>query len=444
MNKIIAAATLIMATLGFNACKDDDETERMSTPVIEQSTLTPETVNYGDSITLSAVVSDAVTPLSTLEVQVILNDELLSEASIRTKGNSATVSKKFKIPFAAGVQDGVPLESNLTLINVDGYEAKTTLSNVVVKRPVFEKLYLVFEDGTVKEMTPTTADKDIFEVAHSVMANSFKVKIAQKLVNNEIDYSGFVWTNADNGMDLGNDLSSFYTLADPQITMTEKIVFDAKTFQVKMEGSKEEPIQVNGVTLTPSSTTVLAADVTLTKNQVVTVSGIDNLATTLNPDFFSVEGATVTFLGETGTYKLQLYTDVSFLYVEQPTAVYPAALWICGVGIGRPFEPYVKTTSWNWNNPHDYVFCRKVSDNVFQATVYLKHETGKNWDDEVSYKYFHQRGWGGELDAHNFTLPTGFIAKDDKNWGGTTDLADGVYKLTLDINNGTYTAEKLR
>lgn len=444
MNYIKSAAILTLAALSFSACEKDKETTRQSTPVIEQSALSPQTVTYGDSIMLSATVSDKVTPLSTLEVQLILNDELLSKASIRTKGNSTTVSRKFFIPFTANSVDNAPVESNLTLINVDGYEAKTTISNIVAKRPVFSKLYLVFQDGSVKEMTPTTSDKDIFEVAFVSTEKSFKVKVASKIANSSIDYSGFVWANVDNSLNIGNELSSFYEFADPQIKLTSKFIFNAKTFQLSVEGSTEAPIQVNGVTLTAASSNVLSADVTFTQNQTVTVTGIDNLATTLNPDFFEVNGSTVKFLGLSGTYKLQLYKDVSFLYVEQPSAVYPDAMWICGVGIGRPFAPYVKTTSWNWNNPPDYVFCRKVSDDVFQCTVYLKHETGKQWSDEVSYKYFNQRGWGGEQDAHNFTLPTGFVAKSDNNWGGTTDLDEGVYRLTLDKKNGTYTAEKLR
>jgi hypothetical protein len=442
MKNIKILVILCMVALGFNACKDDDEAERKSTPVIEQSSLSPETITYGDSVTLSAVVSDAVTPLSTLEVQMILNDELLSSASIRTKGNNATVNKKFKVPFTAGVVDGAALESNLTLINVDGYEAKITHSNVIVKRPVFEKLYLVLEDGTIKEMSPT-ADKDIFEVAYSSTASSFKVKIAQKVANGGIDYSGFVWANGDNALALGNELSSFYELSDPLIKLTEKFIFNAKTFGMSIEGSADAPIQINGVTLTPKDNK-LTGSVAFTKDQTVTVSGIANPATTLNPDFFEVNGSTVKFVGPSGTYDLIYYATVPYLYVEQPTAVYPDALWICGVGMGRPFEPYVKTTSWNWNNPVDYVFCRKVSDGVFQSTVYLKHETGKEWTDEVSYKYFGKKGWEGELDAHNFTLPTGFIAKNDKNWGGTADLVPGVYKLTIDMNANTYTAEKLR
>jgi hypothetical protein len=130
--------------------------------------------------------------------------------------------------------------------------------------------------------------------------------------------------------------------------------------------------------------------------------------------------------------------------VEQPAATYPAALWFDGVGFGRP-QARVKTSSWNWNSPLEYVFCRKVSEGVFQTTVYAEHEINEDTENAWRYcyntKFFHQRGWGGEVNGAEYTLPPLLHSPADEagNIKGTDSFvgAAGVYRITIDTNNKT-------
>lgn len=174
------------------------------------------------------------------------------------------------------------------------------------------------------------------------------------------------------------------SVQDESLVNISSCSFDAINFSLQVTGKLLEPLtHMNVATdLTPSTASLLGTDASkfrgatiyFGKNVEVTFEGIANLTNGLSPDYFEVTGTNkAKFLGETGMYKAYYHiTAGDYLYIEpMPDTALPDALWICGTGIGRPSQPYA-TTSWNWNTPLDYVPCRKISDGVYQATVYLK------------------------------------------------------------------------
>jgi hypothetical protein len=130
------------------------------------------------------------------------------------------------------------------------------------------------------------------------------------------------------------------------------------------------------------------------------------------------------------------------MFVEQADAIYPDAMWICGTGLGFPKPAYAATIKWDWTQPTDYIFCKKVSDGVFEATFYA----GSTYD----MKFFHQRTWGGEERSDDgYTLsPANMIiggggATPNGNCASPTGFTAGVYKVKLDMNAKTITMEKI-
>src|SRR5512145_2176609 len=98
---------LILLTL-LNSCRDQDynELSPSTTPVIQSTGFEPSSgVAYGDSVTLVADLQDEV-PLSTLKVQVIINDEVVHYEIIRTAGPSVQLNKQLPIPFVADAEPG--------------------------------------------------------------------------------------------------------------------------------------------------------------------------------------------------------------------------------------------------------------------------------------------------------------------------------------------------
>ena len=67
----------------------------------------------------------------------------------------------------------------------------------------------------------------------------------------------------------------------------------------------------------------------------------------------------------------------------------------------------------------------------------------------VNFKFFHQHGWGGEEASTNYTI-TGLniIASMEEsnvgNWWASDAEFEGVYRITLDMNNMTNTYEKIK
>ena len=194
------------------------------------------------------------------------------------------------------------------------------------------------------------------------------------------------------------------------------------------------------------------ASVYFGKNVEVTFTGINNMTNGLSPDYFEVTGTNkAKFLGETGMYKAYYHIAGDYLYIEpMPTTALPEALWICGNGIGRPSQPYATTTSWNWNTPLDYVPCRRMSNGVYQATVYLENaDNGEGTGfGTCNFKFFHYRGWDhGEETSVGYTVNAPLKSSSESgnvgNWRGNDTTFKGIYRITLDMNTKTTLVVKL-
>jgi hypothetical protein len=448
----------LLATV-FGACRQDELRTYFpdSTPVIESASIYSENetgqavVLFGDSIVLEATVLDAKTPLSTLQIEIIVNDNLVQKATIRTAGNQSTVREKYKIPLTAHAGNNSDVEIYLKLTNVEGNTVEKALTGQMkAVRPTFgDPFYFVLQDGNVIEAHPEAGNPDNYQSEPvNIAAAGVKFKIAQKLTGDrKIDYSGFVWGDVNGELALCAETDPYFEYRDPLILVFKQLFFNVYSFDFSVDAERRTVIQIDGVELTATAmdgVDYLTVNKTLAKDQIVTFGGFNDLPNTLHPDFFETLSTNqAKFTGWPGTYQILYNPDTGFLYIEQPEAQYPDALWLDGTGMGFPGTPYLATTSWNWNKPEDYIFCRKIENGVFQATFY---------SNRFDMKFFHQRMWGDEENSSNYTLtPVTLMAagRNDQgapngNWVAGVAFTPGVYRVVINLNNKTSNIERIQ
>ena len=77
-----------MIAVFFASCKEEELRTHFpeSMPVFDKAVVAENAIMYGDSVTLSVEVSDPLTPLSTLEVTVVVGDEIITKESVQSLG----------------------------------------------------------------------------------------------------------------------------------------------------------------------------------------------------------------------------------------------------------------------------------------------------------------------------------------------------------------------
>ena len=140
INKFIV---LICVAFAYMSCTNQDIVVKYpsSTPKIDTAQVTETQITYGDSIHLRLAVSDKVAPLSTLLVRVVINNEVVTSETIRTKGNSSRLTRIYGIPFDQNRPDNAAVKVYLTETNVSGSVKDSIISTTTAKRPVIPELW---------------------------------------------------------------------------------------------------------------------------------------------------------------------------------------------------------------------------------------------------------------------------------------------------------------
>jgi hypothetical protein len=471
MKNINKLTGLCVCTLLLLASCQEEEKRTVyphSTPVIASAELTPNSFTYGDSLVFTATVSDAVTPLSTLTATIAINNELVTEQTFRTKGNEAGVTTKIHVPFKKGALHNAPVEALLTLINVEGDETEHVLSGLTVRRPHFNKLYLVMQDGNVIDLNPQNGNSDMFEATGLNLPNKLTYLIAEKITaDKQVDFSGYIWYAKDGGIDLLDkntpDIKSGDYITSKEATPkknTTGVVFNAINFTTTLQGENMELLaSLSAADLTSNITYDSEAfqykEYYIEKDAVINLSGaLASLDVVFNVDFFERTAAgSVKFLGDEGAYTLYYNPVRKNVIVGVDNPSYPNYLLTTGTGLGYPTKVTTTgidavysgrtrvTTNWGFDNILRYILFRKVSDNVFQGTVYAPDDVSHS----AGFKPFENTGWGNEKQAKDFTFTGEQIITGDNDWTIASDsgVASDYYRMTVNLNDKTVHIEKV-
>jgi len=478
MKNIIKSILIICLSVAFWSCTNEDIVVHYpaSTPKIDTAKVVENRITYGDSIHVRLSVSDKVEPLSTLQLKVVCNNEIVASETFRTKGNSSNIAKVYAVPFVANRPDSIPVKVYLTLTNVEGHTKDSIISTTIARRPAgLTQFYLVpdFGTGTSAQLLLIDPINQIYKATGMQYANSLSYKIATKIDRfKRIDWTGKVFGLLPSGViGLIDPTGASISSSDGTLVGISEFTFDAIKFTTKVGGKLLEPVTTLDVTADlPASPTTLTENTNFRGGNVYFGEGVEvsftgitgTLANSISPDYFQVTGTNkAKFLGKTGLYKAYFLTTAGYLYIEpQPEAIYPDAIWVCGAGFGRPQQspyPTLTTTPWNWNSPLEYAPCRLVSTGVYQVTLYLKNIattdaiTGAvNVLGSCNFKFFNKRGWwdGHEQLSTSYTVSTPlFQCASAGNVGNTVGHSDtpfeGIYQITLNQNDNTMKVVKL-
>jgi hypothetical protein len=405
---------------------------------------------------------------------VVVNNDVVISETIRTKGNSASIKRAYRVPFVPNRPNDADVKVYLTETNVSGITTDLIVSTTKAKRPVINEIWLV-PDGisaaSVK-LPLTDALNYLYFSKGLTFGTSIKYKLATKVTGsfNKVDWTGLVFGLIDpvkGTIGLIDNTGLSINSTDGSLIGISEFTFDALKFTVKLGGKLLEPVKTLDINLdlpsiTMSTINFKGGNIFFGEGLEVTFTGITTpLANSISPDYFEITGTnTAKFLGKSGLYKAYFLTSANYLYIEPlPSVIYPEALWIDGTGFGRPSTPYITTANWNWNTPLDYIPCRLKAPGIYQVTMYCKNAPGKDKDGIVTkygtldFKFFHQRGWAEngkqELQeewASKYTVSAPFLGPVETN-GNVNVLSetviDGVYRITLNMNDKTITAVKL-
>lgn len=443
---------LCAGAIFLTSCNEDEDTRVVyphSTPVVESVTINPTSFVYGDSVSITARVSDPTTPLSTLKMKMIVNDVLIAEEVIRTPGNNAEVSAKFKTSYTNQLPNDADIEVQLTLINVEGDETKTSVEGVKGNRTYYNQLYLVLDNGAIYNLTPESEKSDRYILKDVMLkSNNIRYRVAEKITSeNQIDFTGHVWGYMGGTIQIVDETGDYITTTNTSVDYVTEVVFDNYYFETTLAGEKLNPNDItldNFEEVTVGSEKFMKLSRTIEKDQVMTL--FDDLASTdivYNMDYFErLSSDQVKFIGDAGTYTLYYSETRKTMMVDPALRSYPDVLLVAGEGLGYPSKVKPEAhTSWNFDAPLDAIIFRKVATDVYQATVYFDTE-------KANFKPFENRDWGNEKKSTDFTMPS-LIARDtdlgksDGNWYATPEATSDNYKITINLSTNVVTAESV-
>ncbi|SHF83391.1 hypothetical protein SAMN05444274_11051 [Mariniphaga anaerophila] len=463
MNSIYKLIMMVGAiALLFASCEDEFGPRKESIPVVESATVTPANFTFGDSITLTAKVTDPATMLSSMNYTVVSEGRVIASGEIPLIGDDYDVKHAIFVPLLENQADNADVQVNLVARNVLKGSVSHEIIALTGTRPVYSQLYLVADDGTVAVLKPQSAEKDKFEGTDLTLETSLQFKIAEKLTtDNSIDYGGAVFGNVNGKIAMIDEKgeSAFVYTADADYTKT--FSFDNFVLSVATAGGTLGP---DDFALSAfgsqdfNNETFRTNKRELEKGKTYSLFGkLADAANIYNPDFFERTAVNkVKFLGETGEYTIYYNPVRKNIIVGVDNPSYPDYLLACGWGLGYPtnvtsaeiaavYPGHQRThTDWGFGHIMNYVLLRKIDDGIFQGTFYTP---GDN-DHYAGFKPFENTGWANEKKAGEFTFTGEQIIKGDNNWEIPNGENDPVvestnYRFTVNLNEKTVNIEKI-
>ncbi len=430
---------LLLVVLGLTSCDDDDKRE--STPVIKDLSITSSTtLQMPDSITFSASVEDQVTPLSTLEVDILVNGESVAHKSIRTKGNtSELVGEKIGLPFLPNIPEGTA-KVLFTLINVDGFES-TVEKDIIIERPILpDELYLTVGENIIA-LTKDADNPMLYKSDEGEYNSVFSGLVS---TSEDLESAEYIWAQGkeDNNALIGGQFSSSINISFPT-WLVSRITFNVLTFSFSVEGT-EVNLSVNGTEFEGTGS-YFYSKVNFVKGAEFTIEGIDaaKIEAAYNRDFFSYDEASgkLIFTGETGTWDVYYSLKYNYFWVNKMTDVAPATYWIIGHGFSSASQWHsdFNAIGWDLTDPKQLAYMKPLAANKYQATIYLtdQHDWG-GFDIQI----FSELTWEAKYVVFTSATLTGdsagMVSSEDSSGDlvGSTGFVPGYYRLTMDISTG--------
>lgn len=437
MKKYIYLIAITIVTLGFNACSDDNDNDKVpGNPEINVKSDFSSAM-FGDSLPFTVNVSDNEVPLSTLKAQLFFSDEMVSEVVIRTKTNGE-YSGKLYIPFLPRIPNETATVK-LVLQNIH-FTVTEKEYKLPLIRPDYPYLTLVTGDQEIRMERVGLYNYEVKQNFPMKVFGYIKTPIMSE-IGNEITFG---WE--ENAVAFGSRTNiAFSNFAGEYAIKFNTYDYSAAPFITAYA--------VNGKEMTRVDDDSYKVELEILQGQEIVVGGIDGFEYWwIDQDFFTKNGDKLIFKPISGKYRITANFNLEYLQVEAMNgndlaslqADGTGAIWIIGENIGKP--SLGNTTGWN---PDKSICMAPIGGKKYQVT--LVGGTNISLDD-INFKFFHQKGWGGEFKdtALGTTSDIVFVGKgedpgqgnskrDPGNLGlykGKKLTKDKTYVFTVDVSKG--------
>lgn len=431
MKRLLYPMVLLAGMLILGSC-EKDEVKKVGNPVIESKTEFT-SAHFGDSLEFTVNVSDAEVPLSTVKAQLFFSEEMVSETVIRTKTNG-DYSGKIYVPYYANIPNGTAT-LKLVLQNISQTITEKQY-DLALTRPDFPYLTLVTSEEEYRlERT------DLYEYT---LDEQLPAKVSGYLKAPAVGDQGneltFGWEDdaivegSTNNIPFSNSSSGQYAIT------FNTFDYHASPFIIAYA--------INGAVMQRVDDEHFKLDATFDHHEELIIDGIEDLENWwIDPDFIKKDDqGKFFFVPQTGNYRITADFSLKYFAVEALHNGEPAtlqadgtgAVWIIGDGIGKPS---FATNMVSWNT--DKALCLSpIGNKKYQITVVAGTHVKT---DDINFKFFHQKGWGGEFTTQITTtsdlifIGTGDNGRDPGNLGiveGQSLEVGAAYVLTLDLSAG--------
>ncbi|MBO6075140.1 MAG: DUF5016 domain-containing protein [Paludibacteraceae bacterium] len=471
--------TIALAALLMAACqpKNFREIYPEGNPVIQATMLTDSVLFGSDSVTFRVTVDEKETPLSQLQVKVMVGLRVLASEMIRTKDYHYEGEHTYAVPFGPNMPEGEEVKIYLTATNIEGTAANFILGGCYGKRPPMPTMYVMppsVQYGLIGKGKQMTWDEELGEFVAYNLKYPKSIQCVLAVVGTRfgrIDWNYPVFGVVNSTLQLITkeqfeaEEASPIILEDDNFETLDTIRFNPVTFEIYIGGKIAMPVSAVNVETdlveNPSYMSASAAKqylggkIFFDKDSEVEITGVTDLSKAYNLDWMEYLGGNkVKFLGEKGMYYLSYKVAEDYLVVEPLyDLTEPDVMYLCGVGMGQPSWSPNATSGWGFDSPNQNFVGRLVAPKTYQFTVYMLNDA-ENADHpgfgSVNFKFFHQHGWGGEETSLDYTQSGLNIVSstEDSNvgnwWSSSSPLFEGIYRITLDKNNMETRYEKLR
>ncbi len=395
-----------------------------------------------DSLYFSMKIHDPKTPLSTLEVKLIVDETLISSQSIRIKETDASIVEKgIYIPFAAGLGENQKAKVILTAINVEGNEAIQTFDFHIARPQIPEVLYLHY-NGVVVEMTQSADNPYLYVTEASASEDGYPVELAGKISTAESpEDAKLIWgaSEASNTAILIEASGPGFAF-DYRDWFIERITFNVMTFKLGVIGFRKN-LRIKETELIANKG-FFRAQIGFTRGEEFEMSGFEDMEHAYNRDFFSYnpDNGKFTFLRESGVWEIYYSSKYNYMWVTRMSDVAPACFWLVGHGFtcAPVWNEAYNSGGWNLEDISRLGYIVPVGEQKFQATVYLSntHEW-KSFEVEIYSDLSWSKDKGMLLQTGSLSGDTEGIKISVSN-GITSDngFVPGYYRLTFDTSQG--------
>ena len=427
MNKILKTMALLAvpATVAVS-CKDDGMDVKFTDKGPEMTIESCATEAFmGDSVRFSIKLNDEF-PLSTLKAKLLFDGTSVSDLTIRTK-TYGTYDAAIFVPLLKDIPNGTA-EITFTAQNT-GLGITEETVEVNVNRPAPSTLTLLTGG---KEYTMTKSGDFSYEVTDAFPAEASALIKCVPAAGQPA-----IWLGWDGTALKPVPAESSSTIPFTAVKSgTYKITADLMSLSASPFGSITS-------SLSESANVEL---LNLLQGSEIKFTGIDKPDQwNLDYDFFTLNADnTVTFKAMDGLYKLTADFSGKFIKVEAmadkdnyATLDSKGAIWAIGAGIGKPGVG----PSWNTD---DGVWCMAQTEaGVYSITFTAGASISKTG---FSFKFFCQRGWGGEFGSYtSVNDETGLfkvtsVGNIEPATDGTSLEVGKSYQFIVDANAGNSAA----